>query len=129
MRMQMHMFGAMFAPHDRITLMAMTSYRTILWRWKQAQMKMEESEKPTDTHEGHGYMGGSHDMAASHRVQSSEGDESSLHNHGRHTHRQVHMRWKVVTRRLKTFYLDSIVPHAGRSTSAQRWCLYPDRLH
>ena len=27
MRMQMHMFGAMLAPHDRITLMAMTSYR------------------------------------------------------------------------------------------------------
>ena len=27
MTMQMHMFGLMFAPHDRVTLMAMTSYR------------------------------------------------------------------------------------------------------
>ena len=27
MTMQMHMLGAMFAPHDRVTLMAMTSYR------------------------------------------------------------------------------------------------------
>ena len=28
MQMQMHMFGAMFAPHDFVTLMAMTSYRS-----------------------------------------------------------------------------------------------------
>ncbi len=28
MQMQMHMFGAMFAPHDSVTLMAMTSYRS-----------------------------------------------------------------------------------------------------
>ena len=86
MRMQMHMFGAMFAPHDRITLMAMTSYRDNFMEMEASQMKMEESEKPTDTHGGHGHMGGSHDMAASHRVQSSEGDESSSHNHGRHAH-------------------------------------------
>jgi len=36
MQMQMHMFGTMFAPHDVITLMAMTSYRSNFMEMKGA---------------------------------------------------------------------------------------------
>lgn len=36
MQMQMHMFGAMFAPHDFVTLMAMTSYRSNFMEMKGA---------------------------------------------------------------------------------------------
>ena len=38
MQMYMHMFGGMFAPHDKITLMAMTSYQ-------QRQMEMEGADR------------------------------------------------------------------------------------
>ena len=36
MQMQMHMFGAMFAPHDIVTFMAMTSYRSNFMEMKGA---------------------------------------------------------------------------------------------
>ena len=38
MRMRMHMFGAMFAPHDRITLMAMMSHRNNSMKMKSAHL-------------------------------------------------------------------------------------------
>ena len=38
MRMRMHMFGAMFAPHDRITLMAMMSHRNNFMEMKGAHL-------------------------------------------------------------------------------------------
>ena len=86
MNMQMHMFGAMFAPHDRITLMAMTSYRDNFMEMEAGKMKMEETMKPTDTHGEHADMGESHGMAASHGTQSGKVDESSLHDHESHAH-------------------------------------------
>ena len=82
MRMQMHMFGAMFAPHDRITLMAMTSYRDNFMEMEASQTTMAERLKPMDDHGEHGHIGGSHDMAASHGVQSVEVGESGSHDHG-----------------------------------------------
>ena len=38
MRMRMHMFGAMFAPHDRITLIALTSYRNTFMQMQGAHL-------------------------------------------------------------------------------------------
>ncbi len=38
MRMRMHMFGAMFAPHDRITLIAMMSHRNNSMKMKGAHL-------------------------------------------------------------------------------------------
>ncbi len=57
MQMQMQMFGAMFAPHDRITLMAMTSYRRNL-------MEMEGA---------HLHGSGGHDHAVGHHEMESAG--------------------------------------------------------
>ena len=46
MDVQMHMFGAMFAPHDKITLMAMTNYQ-------QRYMEMEGAHHHTIRHQNH----------------------------------------------------------------------------
>ena len=46
MGMQMHMLGAMFAPHDKITLMAMTSYQ-------QRHMEMQGAHHRKEGHHGH----------------------------------------------------------------------------
>lgn len=57
MQMQMHMFGAMFAPHDSITLMAMTSYRSNF-------MEMEGA---------HTHATGGHDHPVGHQEMESAG--------------------------------------------------------
>lgn len=53
MQMQMHMFGAMFAPHDNVTFMAMTSYRSNLMKMKGAH---------THTTGGHDHPVGDYEM-------------------------------------------------------------------
>jgi hypothetical protein len=55
MSMQMHMFGVMFAPHNRITLMTMTSYRNNF-------MKMEGDATHTHAHGDHDHPVGPHEM-------------------------------------------------------------------
>ena len=57
MQMQMHMFGVMLAPHDRLTLMAMTSYRRNF-------MEMEGA---------HLHTSGGHDHAVGHLEMESAG--------------------------------------------------------
>ncbi|MYE91259.1 transporter [Candidatus Poribacteria bacterium] len=57
MQMQMHNFGAMFAPHDSVTLMAMTSYRSNL-------MEMEGA---------HTHTTGGHDHPIGHQEIESAG--------------------------------------------------------
>ena len=57
MRMQMHVFGAMFAPHDSFTLMAMTSYRSNF-------MEMEGA---------HTHATGGHDHPVGHQEMESAG--------------------------------------------------------
>ena len=57
MQMQMHSFGAMFAPHDSVTLMAMTSYRSNL-------MEMEGA---------HTHTTGGHDHPVGHQEMESAG--------------------------------------------------------
>ena len=49
MTMQMHMLGAMFAPHDRVTLMAMTSYRDNVMQM-QGDGTHAHSHSGNDTH-------------------------------------------------------------------------------
>ena len=56
MRMQMHMFGAMFAPHDKITHMAMTSYQ-------QRHMAMQGAHHHKEGH--HLHPVGAHEMSSS----------------------------------------------------------------
>ena len=56
MRMQMHGFGAMFAPHDKFTLMAMANYQLL-------RMEMEGAHHHTGGH--HGQPVGHHEMASS----------------------------------------------------------------
>lgn len=58
MSMQMHMFGAMFAPHDSFTLMAMTSYRDNF-------MEMQGDKTHGHSQSGHGHTAGSHEMESS----------------------------------------------------------------
>ncbi len=55
MDMRTHMFGVMFAPHDKITLMAMTSYQ-------QRYMKMEGTHQHATGH--HDYPVGIHEMSS-----------------------------------------------------------------
>ena len=55
MTMQSHMFGAMFAPHNRVTLMAMTSYLCNF-------MEMEAAH--IHTHGGHDHPVGHHEMSS-----------------------------------------------------------------
>lgn len=55
MGMQMHMLGAMFAPHDKITLMAMTSYQ-------QRHMAMQGAHHHKEGH--HLHPVGSHEMSS-----------------------------------------------------------------
>ena len=55
MDMRTHMFGVMFAPHDKITLMAMTSYQ-------QRHMEMEGAHQHTTGH--HDYPVGIHEMSS-----------------------------------------------------------------
>ena len=55
MGMQMHMLGAMFAPHDKITLMAMTSYQ-------QRHMVMQGAHHHKEGH--HLHPVGSHEMSS-----------------------------------------------------------------
>ncbi|RKU16411.1 hypothetical protein C6503_12345 [Candidatus Poribacteria bacterium] len=50
MRMRVHMFGAMFAPHDRITLMAMMSYRTNFIQMKGAHLHSPGGDGPVGHH-------------------------------------------------------------------------------
>ncbi len=57
MQMQMHMFGAMLAPHDVVTLMVMTSYR-------RNNMEMEGA---------HEHATGGHDHAVGHQEMESSG--------------------------------------------------------
>ncbi|MXY99681.1 transporter [Candidatus Poribacteria bacterium] len=57
MQMQMHMFGAMLAPHNSVTLMAMTSYRNNF-------MEMEGA---------HTHAAGGHDHAVGHQEIESAG--------------------------------------------------------
>lgn len=54
MDMRMHMFGAMFAPHDKITLMGMTSYQ-------QRYMEMEGAHLHATGH--HDHPVGMHEMS------------------------------------------------------------------
>ena len=56
MDMKMHMFGVMFAPHDKITLMAMANYQ-------QRYMEMEGSHNHTTGH--HNHTVGKHEMTSS----------------------------------------------------------------
>ena len=56
MDMRMHMFGVMFAPHDKITLMAMNSYQ-------QHYMEMEGAHQHTTGH--HDHPVGMHEMSSS----------------------------------------------------------------
>ena len=55
MDMRMHMFGAMFAPHDKITFMGMTSYQ-------QRSMEMEGAHMHTTGH--HNHPVGMHEMSS-----------------------------------------------------------------
>ena len=55
MRMQMHTLGAMFAPHDRITLMAMTGYQ-------QRNMEMEGAHHHKEGHHEHAVS--THEMSS-----------------------------------------------------------------
>ena len=55
MDMKVHLFGVMFAPHDKITLMAMTSYQ-------QRYMKMEGTHQHATGH--HDYPVGIHEMSS-----------------------------------------------------------------
>lgn len=55
MDMRMHMIGAMFAPHDRVTFMAMTSYQRNI-------MQMEGAHQ--HTHGGHSHPVGHHEMSS-----------------------------------------------------------------
>lgn len=55
MNMQMHMFGAMFAPHNRVTLMAMTSYRDNF-------MEMQGGKTHGHSSDGHAHAVGTHEM-------------------------------------------------------------------
>lgn len=89
MSMQMHMFGAMFAPHDRITLMAMTNYRDNFMEMEATKTKIEESMKSIDAEGEHGHMTTSHDMSVSHGLQNIEIGSSNSHNHGSHAHPAV----------------------------------------
>ena len=57
MQMQMHSFGAMFAPHDSVTLMVMTSYRS-------NRMEMEGA---------HTHATGGHDHPVGHQEMESAG--------------------------------------------------------
>ena len=53
MQMQMHGFGAMFAPHDKLTLMAMANYQFL-------RMEMEGAHLHKERH--HGHPVGDHEM-------------------------------------------------------------------
>ncbi len=55
MDMKMHMFGLMFAPHDKLTVMGMTSYR-------QLSMEMEEAHQHATEH--HDHPVGTHEMSS-----------------------------------------------------------------
>ena len=55
MDMKMHMFGVMFAPHDKITLMGMNSYQ-------QRHMEMEGAHQHTTGHHNHSV--GTHEMSS-----------------------------------------------------------------
>ena len=55
MQMQMHGFGAMFAPHDKLTLMAMANYQLL-------RMEMEGAHHHTGGH--HGHPVGHHEMSS-----------------------------------------------------------------
>ncbi len=55
MVMRMHMFGAMYAPHDKITFMGMTSYQ-------QRSMEMEGAHMHTTGH--HNHPVGMHEMSS-----------------------------------------------------------------
>ena len=55
MDMRMHMIGAMFAPHNRVTFMAMTSYQRNI-------MQMEGAHQ--HTHGGHRHPVGHHEMSS-----------------------------------------------------------------
>ena len=55
MGMRMHMLGAMFAPHNKITLMAMTSYQ-------QRHMEMQGAHHHQEGHHGHPI--GPHEMSS-----------------------------------------------------------------
>ncbi|RKU15563.1 hypothetical protein C6503_13735 [Candidatus Poribacteria bacterium] len=56
MQMQMHGFGAMFAPHDKLTLMAMANYQFL-------RMEMEGAHLHKEGH--HGHLVGHHEMSSS----------------------------------------------------------------
>ena len=55
MGMKMHMLGVMFAPHDKITIMAMTNYQ-------QLHMEMEGAHDHTTSHHDHPI--GTHEMSS-----------------------------------------------------------------
>ncbi len=55
MDMKMHMFGVMFAPHDKITLMVMTNYQ-------QRRMEMEGTHQQAAGHHNHSV--GTHEMSS-----------------------------------------------------------------
>lgn len=59
MDMRMHMFGAMYCPHDRITLMAMTSYQQ---RYMQMERKQMSGAHRAQSHNGHVHPMGFHEM-------------------------------------------------------------------
>ena len=56
MQMQMHVFGAMFAPHDKLTFMAMANYQFL-------RMEMEGAHLHKEGH--HGHLVGHHEMSSS----------------------------------------------------------------
>ena len=66
MAMRMHMLGAMFAPHDRGTLMVMANYL-------QKHMDMEGAHHSMSMAEAHHSTGGAHAPAARHHEMSSAG--------------------------------------------------------
>ncbi|MYB92408.1 transporter [Candidatus Poribacteria bacterium] len=56
MQMQMHTLGAMFAPHDKLTLMVMTNYRLLRMEMEGAHLHKEGD---------HGHPVGHHEMSSS----------------------------------------------------------------
>lgn len=77
MSMQMHMFGLMFAPHNRITLMAMTSFRDNYMKMEASQTVMAEPMVAADAHTPE-----THEMASSDHDHSTH--ESHMHPVGAH---------------------------------------------
>lgn len=70
MGMQMHMVGLMFAPHDSITLMVMTSYRDNYMEMEAGKVTVGEGMTSTDVDGDHVHIAGSHGREGSRQGES-----------------------------------------------------------